>query len=77
MKSQYTRHGQSWSAEEDRKLYDLTVSGVLLSDICLNCQFCMPIDSVAAKHAQPYLVLRRIWAIMAKASALPFQENQC
>ncbi|MEY4889454.1 MAG: hypothetical protein RIQ75_584 [Pseudomonadota bacterium] len=37
----------------------------------------MPIDSVAAKHAQPYLVLRRIWAIMAKASALQFQENQC
>ena len=37
----------------------------------------MPIDSVAAKHAQQYLVLRRIWAIMAKASALQFQENQC
>lgn len=38
MKSQYTRHGQSWSAEEDRKLYDLTVSGVSLSDICLKHQ---------------------------------------
>ncbi len=38
MKSQYTRHGQSWSAEEDRKLYDLTVPGVPLSDICLKHQ---------------------------------------
>lgn len=38
MKSQYTRHGQSWSAEEERTLYDLTVSGASLSDICLKHQ---------------------------------------
>jgi hypothetical protein len=34
MKSKYLRQGQSWTAEEDLKLYELTVSGKMLQEIC-------------------------------------------
>ncbi len=34
MSIHYTRQGNSWSAEEDRKLYDLTVAGRSVAEIC-------------------------------------------
>jgi hypothetical protein len=69
MKSQYTRHGQSWSAEEDRKLYDLTVSGVSLSDICLNHQR----SSGGIKSRQVRLGLRSEQSSELIAPPPPFQ----
>lgn len=38
MTSQHKRHGKSWSAEEDSQLYDKTVAGFSIDDICLKHQ---------------------------------------